>query len=133
MSERGFKRRLSPTFELKPQPSDSSAAFASVPFHLGYRPALDGLRAIAVLMVIFWHLGLPGWKGGFLGVDVFFVLSGFLITSLLIEEWELTGAIGLKRFYIRVAFAVDGFSYILVERPALRLKLRFASREIVES
>jgi peptidoglycan/LPS O-acetylase OafA/YrhL len=81
----------------------TSAAPASAPFHLGYLPALDGLRAIAVLMVIFWHLGLPGWKGGFLGVDVFFVLSGFLITTLLVEEWELTGAIGFKRFYLRRA------------------------------
>src|SRR6185503_11602207 len=53
---------------------------------LGYRPSLDGLRAIAVLAVMSWHYVLPGVKGGFLGVDIFFVLSGFLITRLLLEE-----------------------------------------------
>src|SRR5881394_138539 len=68
---------------------------------LGYRPSLDGLRAIAVLAVMSWHYVLPGVKGGFLGVDIFFVLSGFLITRLLVEEWELTGGIHLGRFYLR--------------------------------
>ena len=68
---------------------------------LGYRPSLDGLRAIAVMGVMAWHYVLPGVKGGFLGVDLFFVLSGFLITKLLVEEWELTGGIHLGRFYLR--------------------------------
>ena len=68
---------------------------------LGYRPSLDGLRAVAVLAVMSWHYVLPGVKGGFLGVDIFFVLSGFLITRLLIEEWELTAGIHLGRFYLR--------------------------------
>lgn len=68
---------------------------------LGYRPSLDGLRAIAVLAVMSWHYVLPGVKGGFLGVDIFFVLSGFLITKLLVEEWNLTGRIHLGRFYLR--------------------------------
>ena len=68
---------------------------------LGYRPSLDGLRAIAVLAVMSWHYVLPGVKGGFLGVDIFFVLSGFLITKLLVEEWDLTGGIHLGRFYLR--------------------------------
>jgi len=60
---------------------------------LGYRPSLDGLRAVAVLAVMSWHYVLPGVKGGFLGVDIFFVLSGFLITRLLVEEWELSSRI----------------------------------------
>lgn len=68
---------------------------------LGYRPSLDGLRAVAVLGVIAWHYVLPGVKGGFLGVDIFFVLSGFLITKLLVEEWDATGGIHLGRFYMR--------------------------------
>lgn len=66
-------------------------------------PALDGIRAIAVALVLAHHGGVPGVSGGFLGVDVFFVLSGFLITSILIEELGRTGRIGLKDFWIRRA------------------------------
>ncbi|MCH9759629.1 MAG: acyltransferase [Actinomycetia bacterium] len=65
--------------------------------------ALDGVRAIAVALVLADHGGIPGLSGGFLGVDVFFVLSGFLITSLLIDEIGRTGRIGLKDFWIRRA------------------------------
>jgi peptidoglycan/LPS O-acetylase OafA/YrhL len=69
---------------------------------LGYRPALDGLRAVSVLGVVGFHaLALPG--GGFLGVDVFFVLSGFLITNLLLQEHAATGTLDLLRFYARRA------------------------------
>jgi peptidoglycan/LPS O-acetylase OafA/YrhL/Flp pilus assembly protein TadD len=64
-----------------------------------YRPALDGLRAVAILMVIAYHDRVL--RGGFLGVDVFFVLSGFLITSILLREWNATGTIRLPRFYAR--------------------------------
>src|SRR6266436_5940611 len=71
------------------------------PFRLGYQPALDGLRAVSVLAVMLHHSGLL--VGGWLGVDVFFALSGFLITTLLIEEHRRTGVIGLKRFYVRRA------------------------------
>ena len=66
-------------------------------------PGLDGLRAIAVLGVVFYHLGLPWMPGGFLGVDVFFVLSGFLITTLVIEEVERTGRLDWRAFYLRRA------------------------------
>ena len=66
-------------------------------------PALDGIRAIAVALVLAAHGGVPGLSGGFLGVDVFFVLSGFLITSLLLDEIGRTGRIGLKGFWIRRA------------------------------
>ncbi len=66
-------------------------------------PALDGLRAIAVALVLADHGGLPGMDGGFLGVDVFFVLSGFLITSLLLDELGRTGRIDLTGFWIRRA------------------------------
>ena len=82
---------------LQPQPS---AQPLTTPL-LGYRPSLDGMRAVAVLAVMSWHYVLPGVKGGFLGVDIFFVLSGFLITRLLVEEWQLTGGIHLGRFYLR--------------------------------
>lgn len=71
-------------------------------FALGYRPALDGLRALAILLVIpyNWHWGVAA---GYLGVDVFFVLSGFLITSLLLEEHHATGRIDLPAFWARRA------------------------------
>ncbi|HEX2401764.1 MAG TPA: acyltransferase family protein [Mycobacterium sp.] len=66
-------------------------------------PALDGVRAVAVGLVLAEHGGIPGVPGGFLGVDVFFVLSGFLITSLLLDELRLTGRIALADFWIRRA------------------------------
>lgn len=66
-------------------------------------PALDGLRAIAVALVLIGHGGIPGVSGGFIGVDVFFVLSGFLITSLLLDELGRTGRIELAGFWIRRA------------------------------
>jgi peptidoglycan/LPS O-acetylase OafA/YrhL len=66
-------------------------------------PALDGLRALAVLAVLAYHLGEPWARGGYLGVDLFFVLSGFLITSLLLEEREETGTIALSKFWARRA------------------------------
>ncbi|UQX13316.1 acyltransferase family protein [Candidatus Mycobacterium methanotrophicum] len=66
-------------------------------------PALDGVRAAAVALVLADHGGIPGMAGGFLGVDVFFVLSGFLITSLLLDELGRSGRIGLGDFWIRRA------------------------------
>jgi peptidoglycan/LPS O-acetylase OafA/YrhL len=68
---------------------------------LGYRPELDGLRAVAVAAVMLFHANVSWARGGFLGVDIFFVLSGFLITRLLLEERELTDHIALLRFYLR--------------------------------
>lgn len=68
-----------------------------------YRPALDGIRALSVLAVMLYH-GLVGWSpGGFLGVDVFFVLSGYLITSLLLREWDRWGSLDIVTFYRRRA------------------------------
>ena len=68
-----------------------------------YLPALDGLRAFAVLAVLCYHGGMSWALGGFLGVDAFFVLSGFLITSLLLAEWHGTDGIALQAFWIRRA------------------------------
>ena len=65
-------------------------------------PALDGLRALAVLAVIGFHMHVPHMGGGYMGVDVFFVLSGFLITSILLSE-EAAGGIRLVKFYLRRA------------------------------
>jgi len=67
----------------------------------GYQPALDGLRALAVLAVIAYHNGYDWAVGGFLGVDAFFVLSGFLITILLVLEYRRADSIGLVAFWGR--------------------------------
>src|SRR5689334_14913107 len=67
----------------------------------GYRPALDGVRALAVTAVLLFHGGVRALPGGFLGVDAFFVLSGFLITSLLLDERGRTGRIQLLAFWVR--------------------------------
>lgn len=66
-----------------------------------YVPALDGLRAFAVIAVVAFHSRVPGTGGGFLGVDLFFVLSGFLITSLLLSELEGSGTVNIRRFWLR--------------------------------
>jgi peptidoglycan/LPS O-acetylase OafA/YrhL len=70
---------------------------------IGYRPALDGVRALAVTAVLLFHGGLAVLPGGFLGVDAFFVLSGYLITALLLAEYEHTGRIRLPAFWARRA------------------------------
>lgn len=99
------------------------------PRKLGYRPVLDGLRGIAIFLVMLTHTDvLPN---GYVGVDLFFALSGFLITTLLYEEWDRTGGISLKRFYGRrarrllpalgllivVALAVDVVCYPMTGWP----------------
>ena len=99
------------------KPTQQVLAFATdlhnvpvqTPTRLTYRPELDGVRAIAVLGVLGFHLSFiqPQLQhvagGGFLGVDVFFVLSGMLITQLLLAEWDKTGSLGMAGFYIRRA------------------------------
>jgi peptidoglycan/LPS O-acetylase OafA/YrhL len=67
------------------------------------RTDIEGLRAIAVLAVLLFHAGVPGLSGGYVGVDVFFVVSGFLITSLLVAEKTNTGKVSLGAFYARRA------------------------------
>jgi len=69
----------------------------------GYLPQLDGLRAVAIVLVVVHHALTPLPFGGLVGVDVFFVLSGYLITGLLLAEYERTRRIGLARFYVRRA------------------------------
>lgn len=69
-----------------------------------YNPALDGLRAIAVLMVLAYHAKVPGFNGMFVGVDVFFVLSGFLISSILLRRTDQLGIPKFREFYIRRFF-----------------------------
>ena len=70
-------------------------------FRLGYRADIEGLRAVAILLVIATHAGVPWMQGGYIGVDVFFVLSGYLITGLLLQEIKETGELKLLKFYSR--------------------------------
>ena len=75
-------------------------------FRLGNRPVLDGVRGLAVLLVVLHHTTTIAPRG-YAGVDLFFVLSGFLITSLLDEEFERSGRIALRRFYLRRALRLE--------------------------
>ncbi len=89
---------LATTLDDGPVPADRGR-----PVRFGFVPALDGLRAVAVLGVMLYHGGAPFAGGGFLSIDVFFVLSGFLITSLLLGEWGTRITIGLGQFWARRA------------------------------
>jgi peptidoglycan/LPS O-acetylase OafA/YrhL len=82
-----------PTEESRDSPRKKSA----------FRPDIEGLRAVAVGTVLLYHAGVPVARGGYVGVDVFFVISGFLITGLLVRELEKTDGISLSRFYSRRA------------------------------
>jgi len=66
-----------------------------------FRPDIEGLRGIAILIVVLFHCGVPGFSGGFIGVDVFFVLSGYLITGLLVDEVQKQSKLSLLQFYAR--------------------------------
>ena len=83
--------------------SETTVAPDPVARRLGYHPALDGVRAFAVVAVLVYHLNVPYTSGGFLGVDVFFALSGFLITALLVQEFRSHGRVSLFKFYGRRA------------------------------
>jgi len=84
---------------------DAAAGPAGLPGcpRLPYLPGVDGLRAVAVMAVLLYHADLPWIRGGFLGVDVFFVISGYLITSLLLGEWRQRGYIDFPAFWLRRA------------------------------
>ena len=80
-----------------------------------YIPAIDGLRAIAVLAVIFYHLGFSWIPGGFLGVDLFFVISGYVITRLLLDSIERSGGLDLRAFYLaRIRRLLPALAFMLV-------------------
>lgn len=106
-----------------------AAGEAKPRFRLGYRPVLDGLRGVSILAVMWVHGGLF-WlgQGGFLGVDIFFVLSGFLITALLLQEWEQTERVNFRNFYIRRGLRLLPPLFVLVALCALQVAL-FPPRE----
>ncbi|TDC73612.1 acyltransferase family protein [Streptomyces hainanensis] len=80
--------------------AETPAGISGEPPH---RPDIQGLRAVAVGLVVLSHAGVRGLDGGYVGVDVFFVISGFLITSLLLRELDATGRLSFARFYARRA------------------------------
>jgi len=93
-----------------------------------YRPQLDGMRAVAVYLVVAFHAGISAFSGGFIGVDVFFVLSGYLVTQLLLRDFRAAGRIDFRRFYSRrfrrllpaafVTLVVTAAVYTAVAAPA---------------
>jgi peptidoglycan/LPS O-acetylase OafA/YrhL len=103
---------------MKRIPTGLGASVAAAPRDLrallggGHLPALDGLRAVAVFTVMVYHFGYP--VPGDLGVSAFFVLSGFLITWLLLKEYQATGGTSLRRFYIRRVLRIFPAYYVFV-------------------
>lgn len=95
---------LHPWFDRASYPvSGIARASAAAECRPAYAPALDGIRALAVASVVAYHLQLPGFGGGLLGVSVFFTLSGYLITSLLLREFAEHGRVDIKMFWVRRA------------------------------
>ena len=104
-----------------------------------YRPEIDGLRAIAVGAVILYHsqinlFGYQPFKGGFIGVDIFFVISGYLITSIILKELVSTGSFSFKYFYERrirrilpallfVMFVSFIFAWIFLGEPLTKRRI----------
>lgn len=102
--------------------------------HLSYRPGLDGLRALAVIGVFLYHMRphAPWLPGGFFGVDLFFVLSGFLITSILLIEWEHHRRIDLLRFWKRRARRLFP-ALVVVVLGSLLLSAIFARADLAKT
>jgi peptidoglycan/LPS O-acetylase OafA/YrhL len=94
---------LSVTTATRPKDLASRDEAGTAPEDRRFRPDIQGLRAIAVLLVVLYHAGLPGLHGGYVGVDVFFVISGFVITGLLIRERDARRRTSLVHFYGRRA------------------------------
>jgi peptidoglycan/LPS O-acetylase OafA/YrhL len=106
-----------------------------------FRPDIQGLRAVSILAVVGYHAGIPGFAGGFIGVDIFFVISGFLICGLLLREAEKTGSVDLLRFWGRRArrllpnacltlLVVIGFGLMLMPahlQPVLAKEVMYAA------
>jgi peptidoglycan/LPS O-acetylase OafA/YrhL len=97
---------------------------------IAYRPDIDGLRAIAVVSVILCHFGVPGFAGGYIGVDVFFVISGFLITSIVLRDLA-DGTFTIAKFYERRARRIlPAFLFVTVLTSVAAVKL-FLPQDLV--
>ncbi|MBO0841758.1 MAG: acyltransferase, partial [Nocardioides sp.] len=99
----------------------------------GWRTDIQGLRAVAVGLVIAAHLGLPHLAGGFVGVDVFFVLSGFLITTLLLREADRTGRVSISQFYVRRARRILPAATLVIMAVLAFAALRLPTTQVTDS
>jgi peptidoglycan/LPS O-acetylase OafA/YrhL len=97
---------------------------------MGFRPDIEGMRGIAVLLVVMFHCGVPGFGGGFIGVDVFFALSGYLITGLILTEIARTGTLGFRNFYARRARRLLPASGLMVLGTLLLSVLVYSPLEV---
>lgn len=111
---------------------DESDVGKARPSPLGFRPDLEGVRAVAVALVLLSHF--INWPtGGFIGVDVFFVLSGFLITGLLLKEYDRTGRISFRSFYIRRIKRILPASTLVIVVTALAVYTVFLGARVQQA
>ena len=106
-------------------------AMGALPF--ARRPALDGVRAVAALLVVLFHSGVPFVANGYVGVDVFFVLSGFLITSLLVREIDVRRRVDLVAFYARRARRLLPAALLVLFVTAVLYDLLASPLDVAES
>ncbi len=98
-----------------------------------YRPYLDGLRAVAVYLVVLYHSGLGVFRHGFIGVDIFFVLSGYLVTQLLLRDLAANGGIRLRRFYARRYRRLLPASFVVLITTAVVFTVIATAAEVSEA
>ena len=116
--------------EIKNQSDRLITSATSALLILQQQPALDAVRGISVFLVFLFHAGVSGFSGAFIGVDIFFVLSGFLITLLLLQEYQAKGSIGIRKFYMRrVLRLMPGLVMMLLVFIAL-VYLRFDDQAV---
>ncbi len=100
---------MSPT----PRPAPGALESGTAPEDRPFRPDVEGLRAIAILLVVLFHVGIPQARGGFIGVDVFFVISGFVITGLLLRQ-QASGGLRFLAFYARRAWRILPMALLVI-------------------
>lgn len=113
------------------RPEFISSSVAHSP--MAYRPDIDGLRSIAVMVVVLFHAGFDTLSGGFIGVDVFFVISGFLITKLLVTEYEATGRVDFAQFYLRRVRRLFPALFTVLAVSMIPAFLMFTSEDMEET
>jgi peptidoglycan/LPS O-acetylase OafA/YrhL len=96
----------------------------------GFRPDIEGMRGIAVLLVVLFHSGVPGFSGGFIGVDVFFALSGYLITGIILNEIAKRGKLSFRSFYARRARRLLPAAGLVVVLTLLLILFQYSPLEL---